>query len=195
MTVLNRTISPLGLLVCLLAASRVARSQFLRGLESTFSSTLLEQEDHEIEDAFVPEEMETAKFPEVSEEEASQENPEGPLPPGYLEHTIKEGDTEVTIHRVPIQMNEDGEEMDPWMQLALAKGIDLNEYNVTYPDGTAESLADDHRRHLVSVNPWENNNARFCQYERKKRGLRQVSWSGDLIQQSQMQVSCGFQLS
>jgi Cysteine-rich secretory protein family len=111
------------------------------------------------------------------------------IPAEYAVYNHKEGDVEITVHRVPIQKLENGEEMDPWMQMALAQGIDLNDYNVTYPGRSADTLEDDHRRRLVTVNAWENNNARFCQYERQRRGLQQVSWSYDLIQQAQMQAS------
>jgi Cysteine-rich secretory protein family len=125
---------------------------------------------------------------EAEEEHGGDGGPEL-IPAEYAVYTDTDGDVEITVHRIPIQKLESGEEMDPWMQMAVAQGIDLNDYNVTYPGRTADTLEDDHRRHLMTVNAWENNNARFCQYERQRRSLQQVSWSYDLIQQAQMQAA------
>jgi Cysteine-rich secretory protein family len=126
---------------------------------------------------------------EAEEEEHGGDGGPELIPAEYAVYTHTDGDVEITVHRIPIQELESGEEMDPWMQMAAAQGIDLNDYNVTYPGRTADTLEDDHRRRLMTVNAWENNNARFCQYERKRRSLQHVSWSYDLIQQAQMQAA------
>jgi hypothetical protein len=114
------------------------------------------------------------------------------IPAATAEYRRQEGDMEIVVHEIPVQMVKDGEEdeeWDPWLQLALERGIDLDDYNVTYEGGTADSLEEDHRRNLIRVSGPENNNARFCQYERRRRGIRQVSWSGDLIRQAQQQAA------
>jgi Cysteine-rich secretory protein family len=112
------------------------------------------------------------------------------IPAAYAEyHATADGKYEIQMHRVPVQKLENGHEMDPWMQMALAEGIDLNEYNVTYEDGTWETLEEDHRRHLVSVSGPENNNARFCTYARRQNGLNGLSWRSDLIQQAKKQAN------
>jgi Cysteine-rich secretory protein family len=112
------------------------------------------------------------------------------IPAAYAEyHATADGKYEIQMHRVPIHKLENGHEMDPWMQMALAEGIDLNEYNVTYEDGTWETLEEDHRRHLVSVTGPENNNARFCTYARRQNGLGGLSWRSDLIQQAKKQAN------
>jgi Cysteine-rich secretory protein family len=112
------------------------------------------------------------------------------IPAAYAEyHATADGKYEIQMHRVPVQKLENGQEMDPWMQMALAEGIDLNEYNVTYEDGTWETLEEDHRRNLVSVTGPENNNARFCTYARRQNGLNGLSWRSDLIQQAKKQAN------
>jgi Cysteine-rich secretory protein family len=112
------------------------------------------------------------------------------IPAAYAEYHEKvDGEYEITVHRVPIQRLDNGQEIDPWMQLALSQGIDLNDYNVTYEDGTWETLEEDHRRNLLSVTSAENNNARFCTYARRQRGLNQLSWRADLIQQAKKQAA------
>jgi Cysteine-rich secretory protein family len=112
------------------------------------------------------------------------------IPAAYAEyHATADGKYEIQMHRVPVQKLENGHDMDPWMQMALAEGIDLNEYNVTYEDGTWETLEEDHRRNLVSVTGPENNNARFCTYARRQNGLNGLSWRSDLIQQAKKQAN------
>jgi Cysteine-rich secretory protein family len=122
----------------------------------------------------------------------SSSEPPPPLliPAAYAEYHEKvDGEYEITVHRVPIQTLDNGQEIDPWMQLAISQGIDLNDYNVTYEDGTWETLEEDHRRNLLSVTSAENNNARFCTYARRQRGLNQLSWRADLIQQAKKQAA------
>jgi hypothetical protein len=107
------------------------------------------------------------------------------IPAAYAEYRRSGGGYEVVVHRVPVQKTVHGQELDPWEQWALAEGVDLNDYNVTYPGGTWETLEEDHRRLEVSVNRWENNNGRFCQYVRQRGGVQQVSWAADLITKCQ----------
>jgi hypothetical protein len=109
----------------------------------------------------------------------------GLIPAAYAEYRRKEGGYEVVVKRVPVKTTEDGDELDPWEQWALAEGVDLNDYNVTYPGGSWETLEEDHRRLQVAVNRWENNNARFCQYARQRGGVQQINWSADLIYKCQ----------
>lgn len=158
------------LLLWLLAALRLAQAHMLRGLE---------------------EKPQDVSLPSSAEVERPQSEM---IPPVYAEYRHRDGDYEVVVHRVPIDSSTNldnsnlDNEVDPWMKMALAQGVDLNEYNVTYEGGTWETLAEDHRRNLVTVNAWENNNARFCVYERQRRGINRLSWSVDLIQQAQMQA-------
>jgi Cysteine-rich secretory protein family len=166
-------ISP-GFLLWLLAALRLAQAHMLRGVE--------EKEDLSV------------SLPSSADVERPQSEM---IPPVYAEYRHRDGDYEIVVHRVPIQSiagstdssSSLDNEVDPWMKMALAEGVDLNEYNVTYEGGTWETLEEDHRRNLVSVNAWENNNARFCVYERQRRGINGLSWSVDLIQQAQEQAS------
>lgn len=115
------------------------------------------------------------------------------IPAVYAEYHAKgqgsDGEYEITVHEIPVQKLDDGLEMDPWMQLALSEGVDLNEYNVTYEGGTWETLEEDHRRNLVSVSGIENNNGRYCSYARQQKGLNQLSWRADLIQQAKKQAA------
>jgi Cysteine-rich secretory protein family len=165
-----KRISP-ALVLWLLAALRPAQSNMLRGVE----------------------EKDVVSLPSSAE----VERPESEMiPPAYAEYRYQNGDYEVVVHRVPADSTSIStssssldKEVDPWMKMALAQGIDLNEYNVTYEDGTWETLEEDHRRHLLTVNAYENNNARYCVYERTRRGIGRLNWSADLIQQAQMQAA------
>lgn len=162
----------------------------------------------EVEVAQVSKDEEEEEFP-LHRQHQMKQGPHVLIPATYAEKYKEDSNGEyelVTVHVVPIHESQKQpasggkgqseiaadeimeDETDPWSHMAAELGIDLNDYNVTYPEGTSETLEKDHRRLRVSVNAWENNNARFVQFERRKRGLQQVSWGADLIQQAQMQA-------
>lgn len=178
-----------GLLLWLLAALRLAHAQMLRGTGE--ESGIVEEDALPVASAALD-----LSLPSSAQEVERPRSQGKMIPPAsaYAEYRRRDGDYEIVVHRVPVQSSTAtssslDSEVDPWMKMALAQGVDLNEYNVTYDGGTWETLEEDHRRNLLTVNAWENNNARFCVYERQRRGINGLSWSADLIQQAQMQAA------
>jgi hypothetical protein len=192
-----RSLLWLLLLVALPAArSQKVQSSSLRGglagADPSPSSAFEEQEYYSLGSEEEEEEGSRDDVEGLEEEfsaAAGELDPPLLIPAATAEYRTREGGYEIVVHEIPVQLSEDGEEWDPWMQLAIENGIDLDDYNVTYEDGTWETLEEDHRRNLVQVSGPAANNARFCNYERQRRGLRRLSWGADLIQQAQMQAA------